>query len=257
MPFDINGNILTDSQVKYYNETTVIRDGLVMYLDAGVSNSYPGSGSTWFDLTGNGNHGTLVNGAGYSTQFGGVITFDGTNDYVDVSTPNMTSTNYTVFGVARYVTIDSSIYPAGYEAGRLISAKNNNWLLGHWGGYAGNYYAEGWVTGVGAGASDTNWKFLAGTGNISSDTYEIYVNGNSTASSNAGSQGPNGFRLGSYVGSTEFANGQIGAVLVYNRVLSRMEILQLTNYFRPRYHKYYDCGYGCQLYEYDPGCPNC
>ncbi len=69
MPFDINGNILTDSQVKYYNETTVIRDGLVMYLDAGVSNSYPGSGSTWFDLTGNGNHGTLINGAGYSTQY--------------------------------------------------------------------------------------------------------------------------------------------------------------------------------------------
>lgn len=257
MPFDINGNILTSIQVKYYNETTIIRDGLIMYLDAGIPASYPGTGSTWIDLTGNGNNGTFVNGPTFSTAFGGVITFDGANDYVDVSGPNMSSSNYTVFGVARYVTIDGSIYPAGYEAGRLISAKNNNWLLGHWGGYTGNYYAEGWVSSVGAGGSDTNWKFLAGTGNISSDNYELYVNGDLSVANNAGSQGPNGFRLGSYVGGSEFANGQIGAVLVYNRVLSRSEILQLTNYFRPRYHKYYDCGYGCSLYEYDPGCPPC
>ncbi len=257
MPFDINGNILTNIQVKYYNETTVIRDGLIMYLDAGIPASYPGSGTTWTDLTGNGNNGTFVNGPTFSTTFGGVINFDGANDYVDVSGPNMSGSNYTVFGVARYVTIDAAVYPSGYEAGRLISAKNNNWLLGHWGGYTGNYYAEGWVSSVAGGTSDTNWKFLAGTGNISGDNYELYVNGNLSVSNNGGSQGPNGFRLGSYIGGSEFANGQIGAVLVYNRVLSRSEILQLTNYFRPRYHKYYDCGYGCSLYEYDPGCPPC
>jgi hypothetical protein len=247
MPFDINGNILTDIQVKHYNESTVIRDGLVMYLDAGISNSYPGSGSTWFDLSGNGHNGTLTNGAGYSTQFGGVITFDGVNDFVDVPTPNMTSTNYTVFGVARYVAI----------GGRIISGRSNNWLLGHWSSTTNNYYAEGWVTSVQAGPSDTNWKFLAGTGNISSDVYEIYVNGDYNNGSAGGSQGPNGFRFGSYLGSSEFSNSQLGAVLVYNRVLTRMEILQLTNYFRPRYHRYYDCGYGCQLYEFDPGCTNC
>jgi hypothetical protein len=257
MPFDINGNILTDIQVKHYNELTVIRDGLVMYLDAGISNSYPGSGSSWFDLSGNGHNGTLTNGAGYSTQFGGVITFDGTNDYVEVPTPNMASSNYTVFGVARYVTVDSAVYPSSVEAGRIISARSNNWLLGHWGGYTGNYFAEGWVSVVGAGDSDTNWKFLAGTGNISGDVYEFYQNGSFLFSNNGGSQGPNGFRFGSYVGGSEFANAQLGAVLVYNRVLTRMEILQLTNYFRPRYHRYYDCGYGCQLYEFDPGCPNC
>lgn len=247
MPFNINGNILTDIQVKHYNESTVIRDGLVMYLDAGISDSYPGSGTSWFDLTGNGHHGTLTNGAGYSTQFGGVITFDGVNDFVDVPTPNMASSNYTVFGVARYVTI----------GGRIISARSNNWLLGHWSSTTNNYFAEGWVSMVQAGPSDTNWKILAGTGNISSDVYEFYVDGNFLFSNNGGSQGPNGFRFGSYVGGSEFSNSQLGAVLVYNRVLTRMEILQLTNYFRHRYHRYYDCGYGCQLYEFDPGCPNC
>lgn len=235
MPFNVNGNILTSLQLKNYNETNIVRNGLVLYLDAGIANSYPGSGTTWTDLTGNGYNGTLVNGTYFSTASGGVMNFDGTNDYIDISSPNMTSTNYTVFGAARYTTIDAPIYPAGYEAGRLISARNNNWLLGHWGGYTGNYYAEGWVSGVPGGTSDTNWKILAGTGNISSDVYGLYVNSSLTVSNGGGSQGPNGFILGSYQGNSEFANGQIGVLLVYNRVLSASEILQNYNAYRRRF----------------------
>ena len=70
MPFDINGNILTDSQVKYYNETTVIRDGLVMYLDADSPESYPGSGTNWYDLSNNNNNGVLNGGITYTTNSG-------------------------------------------------------------------------------------------------------------------------------------------------------------------------------------------
>ena len=43
-----------------YN-TSVVRDGLVLYLDAANSKSYPGSGTTWFDLTGNNNN-AILNG---------------------------------------------------------------------------------------------------------------------------------------------------------------------------------------------------
>lgn len=39
----------------------IITDGLELYLDAGISASYPGTGTTWFDLSGNGNNGTLYN----------------------------------------------------------------------------------------------------------------------------------------------------------------------------------------------------
>jgi hypothetical protein len=237
MGLDLNGNKLFSTSIGPKGE--VIRqiptDGLVLHLDAGNKNSYGGSGTTWTDLTGNGNNGTLVNGTYFSTDFGGVMNFDGINDYIDISSPNMISTNYTVFGAARYTTIDAPIYPTGTDAGRLISAKSNNWLLGHWGGYTGNYFAEGWVSGVAAGTSDTNWKLLAGTGNISSDAYEIYVNGSSTFSNSNGSQGPNGFRLGSSGGTGEFANGQIGILLVYNRVLARSEIIQIYNITRGRF----------------------
>ena len=59
----------------------VVTDGLVLALDAGDTNSYPGSGTTWTDLSGNGNNGTLVNGPTYSD---GSIVFDGINDYISL-----------------------------------------------------------------------------------------------------------------------------------------------------------------------------
>jgi len=61
----------------------IVTDGLVLALDAGNPKSYPGSGTTWTDLSGNGNNGTLVNGVGYSN---GALSFDGIDDYGSVTT---------------------------------------------------------------------------------------------------------------------------------------------------------------------------
>ena len=60
-------------------------NGLVLALDAANTKSYPGSGTTWTDLSGRGNTGTLTNGPTYSSANGGSIVFDGTNDYVVVN----------------------------------------------------------------------------------------------------------------------------------------------------------------------------
>ena len=59
----------------------IIEDNLVLCLDAGNIKSYPGSGTTWSDLIGS-NNGTLINGPTFSSDDGGVIVFDSTNDYV-------------------------------------------------------------------------------------------------------------------------------------------------------------------------------
>lgn len=56
-----------------------------MYLDAGVSASYPGSGTAWTDVTYSGNDGTLINSPTYSSADGGSILFDGVDDYVDLT----------------------------------------------------------------------------------------------------------------------------------------------------------------------------
>ena len=69
----------------------IVTDGLVLCLDAADRNSYPGSGTTWKDLSGNENNGTLTNGPTFSSVNGGSFSFDGVNDYMqaDVNTTSL------------------------------------------------------------------------------------------------------------------------------------------------------------------------
>lgn len=64
----------------------IVTDGLVLHLDAGNYNSYPIAGTTWYDLSDRRNNGTLTNGPVYTRDGGGAISFDGTNDYVNLGT---------------------------------------------------------------------------------------------------------------------------------------------------------------------------
>jgi hypothetical protein len=211
-----------------YN-SSIVTANLIACFDPGNPRTYPGTGTTIRDASGNGYTGTLTNGPTYSAVNGGVFVLDGVNDYIDIPI-NLTSTNYTIIGAARYVV----------AAGRTFSAKNNNWLMGQWNGSTENYYAEGWVAGAGTGGptpSDTNWRFYAATGNIAGDNYALYVNGApvSTQAPTAGSQGPNGFSIGAAFAGSEFSNSQIGIFLVYNTVLTEAQIVQNFNAYRGRY----------------------
>jgi hypothetical protein len=79
-----------DSNYNMFTGPNIVRDGLSLYLDSTNSKSYPGSGNNWYDLSGNENHGTLINftGAGAGTKSGfdtntGLMMFDrhlGTSD---------------------------------------------------------------------------------------------------------------------------------------------------------------------------------
>ena len=65
----------------YWTSYGELPPGMVLYLDAGVSDSYPGTGTTWYDLSGLDNNGTL-SGATFSSDSGGTMVFNGTNNYV-------------------------------------------------------------------------------------------------------------------------------------------------------------------------------
>ena len=76
----------------------IVTDGLVLCLDAADLNSYPTTGTTWFDLAGS-NNGTLTNGPTFSgTGASSSIVFDGVDDYVSVSGNDSTNLpgDYTV-----------------------------------------------------------------------------------------------------------------------------------------------------------------
>lgn len=64
---------------------SIVRSGLVLHLDAANRKSYPGTGTAWTDLSGNGNHGDIINGTTFSNN---AFLFDGTNDHVKMASLN-------------------------------------------------------------------------------------------------------------------------------------------------------------------------
>ena len=64
----------------------IVTDGLVLCLDAGDIKSYSGSGATWNDRSGNESDATLYNSPTFTTNNGGSLNFDGSNDYGKTST---------------------------------------------------------------------------------------------------------------------------------------------------------------------------
>lgn len=167
------------------------------------------------------NHGTLTGTMTRSASSGGVIQFSGAND---IRTGlNLTSGPYTVIAASRYTVV----------GGRIITAVSNNWLMGHWSNTTENHYAVGWVTPSSSGSSDTNWRILAASGNSTTDSWQMYVNGVQTFSNNVGSAGPNNIGINVY--SSERCTGEVGFLLAYNRVLSPTEIAAVFNAYRGRY----------------------
>jgi len=74
---------LYDAGISTYLPTSsIVNQGLSVYYDFSNPNSYPGSGTTIYDLSGYNNNGTLINGTSYSTTNGGALVFDGVDDYV-------------------------------------------------------------------------------------------------------------------------------------------------------------------------------
>ena len=210
-----------------YHNVYIPMNGLVQCLDAANKRSYPGSGTTWTDISGNGHNITL--GAGVTFQSGvgqGVLQFakDATGTGTNTSL-NLSSSNNTVISFVRKL--------ANNDAGRTITSINNNWLMAHHDDTYGDYYAEGWVNDIATPKSDTIWRMFTATGNVITDVWAIYANETLLASNSNGTQGPNGWNLnGQY---SQYSSCQIANLFVWNRVLTTTEISQVFNSFRGRF----------------------
>jgi len=205
--------------------TSIVTSGLTVYLDAANTSSYPGSGATWTDLSGSGNNMTLTNSPTFSTNNGGILQFNGSNQYGSLSL-NYSTTNHTIMAASRY---------SGATRGRVISSNGNNWLFGHWSSGSEEYYAEGWV--YEGTSNDTNWRIYAGLHNYTSDQISFYSNNVAlVTNSTAGSQGFNGLAIGRWgFNNTEYSTCEVSFILVYNRLLTTDELTQNFNALRGRY----------------------
>lgn len=189
--------------------------GLVMFIDGANPDSYSGTGNTWYDISGNNHNITLGSTVSYTSDFGGVLTFpENANGYGRNTSMNLASSNYTVITYVRKLSNSND--------GRTVTAYNNNWLIGHHDDTYGDYYAEGWINNIDNPKSDTTWRMFTGTGHISNDVYQLYINDSLTVQNNLGSAGPNGWNFNNQY--SQYSNCQIANLIVYNRVLTASEI---------------------------------
>lgn len=217
--------------------STVPTDGLVMYLDASNQISYPTTGTSWYDLSGVNNSGTLVNSPTYNSTNGGVIVFDGTDDYVDVGSNSSLTTNTVTMCVFVYPQntrpeeiISTANQGSGFRFMTRVYASNTGTL---WGFRPTPFDSEYVGT---TQLTNNQWYFLVVT--YSTSQLKLYLNANleTTVNSPSGIVYGGDIRFGDGIGGAQqHLQGYIGAYLQYNRVLDSSEITQIFNGLKGKY----------------------
>jgi len=226
----------------------VVTEGLVLYLDAANTKSYPGSGTVWNDLSRSGNNGALISGSGYTSANGGAITFDGVNDYVASSNLRITLPNS--FSIGVWVFFNNANSPTFQkifhaQSGSINTPEVN---LDNFNGGTGNaryhFYTYASVTSTNNVMTSTNtivnntWGYVTGVYDNTAKIKYLYINGTLDKSGSTTVQiaWPDSVtRIGRRLNDTEPLNGRISTTHVYNRALTAQEVLQNYNATKSRY----------------------
>ena len=227
----------TDKMVVNQPFNFMVTDGLVLNVDAGNLSSYPTAGTTWKDLSGEGNDGTLTNGVTFNEN--GYIEFDGIDDYVGLGNPselNFTgSMSHEVWFLRN---------PRGISNLRLTSKGAGGGSVGNQGfSFFGSNTDVTWSVNVGGVRTNLGtpittgkWYHIVGTVDFDTGIQKVYLNGVEWDSRNLGNTNTmvsnKSFFIGSYYDQSNLLpwDGKIGIVRAYKKSLSLSEIQQ--NYFQ-------------------------
>lgn len=239
----------------FHRGPNIVKNGLVFWVDAANTKSYPTTGTTWYDLSLKKINGSLTNGPAFESINNGVLSFDGINDYI-----NFGSFNYSP-GTTGEISLELFLYPTGPYSSYLAEPPTTN-LAGVFGQSYYNY-STGWGVGIyvqnninyfafqvrnlgtisqtnNVPFNNNNWYHLVGTF-TRNDYNRLYVNGILSAS---GSTIPlNGLTItpnltdASLGGIRNFyAGSKISIARIYNRPLTQSEILQNYNTIKSRFN---------------------
>jgi hypothetical protein len=244
----------------FYRGPNVVTNGLVLNLDAANIKSYPGSGTVWRDLSGNGNNMSLVNTPTYATTYNGGFIFNGSTQYANIAgTENQITSSAVTVEVVCSVTSNTFTSVGGNPDGQFIAYRQNT-RTGNYEGYevvyvTGNGTSFGKIISVATSATATV-SIVSGSSNYSLNTpivicatydssfIRLYINGsfisqtatgfalnyNTNHKLTLGRANPTGTTYDGYF------NGRIYSYKQYNRVLSDAEILQNYNALKPRFN---------------------
>jgi len=223
-----------------YGNTSLFKDNCTVQASASlirsydVSNmlSYPGSGTTLADVSGNAVDGTLVNGVGYNNSNGGSLVFDGNDDYVSFSSGFSSTDN---------LTYEAWVNPSSL-GGWGVVLNHDSWNTGyiHF-QFAGNllqFALNGESDKYSTYSFNTNtWYQVAAVYSKSAKTISFYVNGSLTNTENY-SNPPTitntNLKMGAWDGG-RFFSGKIGLVRIYNSALSASDIQTNFNGSKTRF----------------------
>lgn len=227
-----------------YGGPSIVSSGLVLNLDAGNLKSYPGSGTTWTDLSGNSNAGTLTNGPTFDSANGGSLVFNGTNQYgvcsalanynfgsaltVEFVHKNVSSANYR--GVVSNVYITGTGFDFRYGRENYFGGTNNGTRLGCIITTSVTTYS------VNINAEVNLWGHYCFTYNGS--VLQSYKNGQaftSIAASGSLGSNTNPVTIARNSNNGEYLLGSLPVVKLYTRALSAAEVTQNFNALRGRY----------------------
>jgi len=206
---------------------SIVTSGLVLALDAANVRSYPGSGTSWFDLSGNGNTGTLTNGPTFNSSNLGGISFDGGNDYVNATsyTGHQTAQG-TLEAVVRLSTNSGDRYVIGvggtttFGASRAIRVNGGTWSTVSYGSSTEDFNS------IVAAPTGTWMHVIFGW---SGTSIFFYLNGTLYQATRSGMITPTGtiLRVGNPPWDTSATHhGEISIARHYNRLLTTTEVLQ-------------------------------
>jgi hypothetical protein len=217
----------------------IVTDGLVFSVDAGNKKSYPGSGTTWYDLSGNNNNGTLQNGTALNSSNVGSFSFDNSNDYVSIPYNS-------IFNVTTQLTIEALVRFSGNSDDFIFEKANVNTqysLFSHSSDIVfRTHHSNGLHTQnpqkSSVGVVNGQWHHIVGSWDGS--VKRIYVDGvlkNSVSRSGNLATRTTGSSIGRFGGTSSgyFFGGNIAKVSIYSKGLSASEVLQNYNALKGRF----------------------
>ena len=237
-----------------YN-TSIVTNGLVLALDAANTKSYPGSGTTWTDLSGNGNHFTLYNSP---TLTNNGLTFDGTNQYAQCNNTtcgNFGSSSYTLEYAVSFTSPTPSLYNCLLmKRGNITTigeTNNNGWA--HRVGINGFFAQDDnpgqiqaniiqWQSGVTNNSPNVSYYSIVIARSGLGVTGTIYLNGNQILTQSTTFVGTGDISNSTAMsifrnpGELFYTPGSLYLTRMYSRALSLSELKQNYNAIRGRYN---------------------
>lgn len=234
---NIGSGITIGSGVKLIEQLSpVVTTGLQLYLDAGNASSYPGSGTTWTDLSGNSRTGTLTNGPTYSATNGGSIVFDGSNDYVQCSGSLTVTAATFVTWIKRngsQGTYDGILFSRGTTNTTGMNFYTSNQLGYHWNDSSSTY---NWSSGL--TIPDATWCMIAVSVTSTAATAYLCQTGGTTTATNTVNHASSlldDIKIAQDDAGSRYFNGNIAIAQLYNIALSAGEISQNFTADRARF----------------------